>query len=668
VKEKGLTIGGYESAGLADLVAAWILEMTEELFDSSIYNGIYRDDGINITEGEMTLEEIEKWLDKFQGEVNKLTESTHLQFTLEVWNPDAPEGLRSSNDDITIHRKDFLPYLDTELFWHRSELKFRVHVKPNQQLKYLNRSSTHPSHVFKAVPTAIIKRLAQLTSLTTTNKNQTIDKLYPDHADALKIAGLNPKKYPTLIEAQEEIRKAERAKATRIVNPYDSQEEKDRKNEAAKVRKKSKDRTIWFCTAFSKFWDKPISRKISSLIKKYNLTWLRVTVSYLKYSNINQMFQSDLKRKCSLHITETDLPPRPCNCNATSKRADGKCLYNGECRQPYVVYELKDTETGKSYIGETQRYLKVRTAEHLNDVYKVIKSGRELRPDGNWYGTGGYSRADAFAKYHANRCRDLNSSSEVKAKLKETIEVKILWQGDRLKCMNSARTPHCRLCMNEKKIILSRFRHDRSNIINDRSELYGSCKCTTKFHKLNNCNDPTLRTRKTQKKSTSSSKSRQKRRTTTPSPVIMSSCETCYTPYQQTMVTIEKLPAINPKSIGRFVFKNQVVRPINIEWKELKSDEVKVPYPSLWQFEIANPHKLVMVGPPRMQLGLIDTNIHGLPNRDPIQTPSNLEIAQITEAAKRNRNPKVAETLAYINLLHPERVVQQLRKTNTVMV
>ena len=111
-----------------------------------------------------------------------------------------------------------------------------------------------------------------------------------------------------------------------------------------------------------------------------------------------------------------------------------------------------------------------------------------------------------------------------------------------------------------------------------------------------------------------------------------------------------------------------MVRPINIEWKELKSDEVKVPYPSLWQFEIANPHKLVMVGPPRMQLGLIDANIHGLPNRDPIQTPSNLEIAQITEAAKRDRNPKVAETLAYINLLHPDRVVQQLRKTNTVMV
>ena len=398
VKEKRLTIGGYESAGLADLVAAWILEMTEELFDSSIYNGIYRDDGIDITKEEMTLEEIEEWQDKFQGEVNKLTESTYLQFTLKIWNPDAPEGIISSNDDITIHRKEFLPYLDTELFWHRSGLKFRVHVKPNQQLKYLNLSSTHPFHVFKAVPNTIIKRLAQLTSLTTTNKNQTIDKLYPDHADALKTAGLNPKRYPTLIVAQEEIRKAERANATRTVNPYDSQEEKDKKNGAARLKKRLKERTVWFCTAYSKFWDKPISRKIHSLIKKYNLTWLRVTVSYHKYPNLNQMFQSDLKRKCSLYITDDDLPPQPCNCNITSRKADGKCIYNGECRQPYVVYELKDKETGKSYIGETQRYLKTRTAEHLNNVYKVIKSGRELRPDGSWYGTGGYTRADAFAK------------------------------------------------------------------------------------------------------------------------------------------------------------------------------------------------------------------------------------------------------------------------------
>ena len=130
--------------------------------------------------------------------------------------------------------------MDTELFWHKNELKFKVHVKPNQQLKYLNRSSTHLVHVFNAVPNAIIKRIAQLTSITATNRNQPIDELYPDHAKALKITGLNPRKYPMLREAYEEIRKAERAKATRIVNPYNSQEVIKKKTKQVRIQNKGK--------------------------------------------------------------------------------------------------------------------------------------------------------------------------------------------------------------------------------------------------------------------------------------------------------------------------------------------------------------------------------------------------------------------------------------------
>ena len=46
VDEKGLTIGGYESAFFADLVAAWLLENTVELMLETEFNGIYRDDGL----------------------------------------------------------------------------------------------------------------------------------------------------------------------------------------------------------------------------------------------------------------------------------------------------------------------------------------------------------------------------------------------------------------------------------------------------------------------------------------------------------------------------------------------------------------------------------------------------------------------------------------------
>jgi len=46
VEDKRLLIGGYESAWLADLVAAFVLEHTTEAFKNSTYHGIYRDDGL----------------------------------------------------------------------------------------------------------------------------------------------------------------------------------------------------------------------------------------------------------------------------------------------------------------------------------------------------------------------------------------------------------------------------------------------------------------------------------------------------------------------------------------------------------------------------------------------------------------------------------------------
>ena len=47
-------------------------------------------------------------------------------------------------------------------------------------------------------------------------------------------------------------------------------------------------------------------------------------------------------------------------------------------------------------IGKTQRYFKTRTMEHVQDVWKVMKSGSAKFGE-NWYGSGGYSGADVFA-------------------------------------------------------------------------------------------------------------------------------------------------------------------------------------------------------------------------------------------------------------------------------
>ena len=122
VDEKGLTIGGYESAWLADLVAAYILENSRSHFRNCIFDGTYRDDGLRITDGTETTDETCDWLSSFQSHVNNLLNSDKLQFTVEIWNPDAPTSEKPKNPKVKINRQSYFPYLDVEMFWYKSDL------------------------------------------------------------------------------------------------------------------------------------------------------------------------------------------------------------------------------------------------------------------------------------------------------------------------------------------------------------------------------------------------------------------------------------------------------------------------------------------------------------------------------------------------------------------
>ena len=206
VDEKGLTIGGYESAFFADLVAAWLLENTVELMLETEFNGIYRDDGLLVFDKKKSTEEVVTWLRNFQSEVNDLCGSEHLQFTVDIWNPEAPADEKPSYEKVTIHRGHQFPYLDIELYWRELELKFQVHMKANQELKYLNEGSAHTNATFKSIPSGVLRRLSVLTSVTPETENTPLNKLYPHHARALEGAGLpTPKIYPTLLESLQAI-------------------------------------------------------------------------------------------------------------------------------------------------------------------------------------------------------------------------------------------------------------------------------------------------------------------------------------------------------------------------------------------------------------------------------------------------------------------------------
>ena len=201
-EKRGLTIGGYESAWLADLVAAYLLEMTKEKFDNFVYHGIYRNDGFMVLKGTRMEREMNDWLEDFQEKINKMTESTCLQFTAEVWGIEKDPEVK--NNRLEVVNEKVFPYLDMEMRWNeKEELRFQVHMKPNQKLKYLNNDSTHTQVTFKAILNGVLGRLNKLTSRTKELENVPIDKIYPHHAKALQIAGIAPKTFPTFRELDE---------------------------------------------------------------------------------------------------------------------------------------------------------------------------------------------------------------------------------------------------------------------------------------------------------------------------------------------------------------------------------------------------------------------------------------------------------------------------------
>ena len=144
------------------------------------------------------------WLKMFQAEVDKLVGSNYLKFTAKVWGEDKCDG--SIQEAVMVRGEDSFSFLDMEMFWSkRGELQFRVHLKVNQQLKYLNRGSTHTKACFQAIPSGVLRCLATLTTETEESKFKQMNELHPSHAEALKVAELAPEVFPTLDKILENV-------------------------------------------------------------------------------------------------------------------------------------------------------------------------------------------------------------------------------------------------------------------------------------------------------------------------------------------------------------------------------------------------------------------------------------------------------------------------------
>jgi hypothetical protein len=199
---RGLTIGGFESAFLANLEATYIFDKLKHLLERHVhFIGTYRNDEIVVFCGQRSDAWLLNWLSTFQREVDRLLGTLDIQFTMEVWRPgcESPGPLAGSSvtvedigtfDRVTIFGKQSFPYLDIHLSWNEyDKLTFGVHCKPGELVKYLNTNSHHHRHHKAAVLKGVELRLALLTTMTPENAHMSMSDIYPDKHEALSIAG-----------------------------------------------------------------------------------------------------------------------------------------------------------------------------------------------------------------------------------------------------------------------------------------------------------------------------------------------------------------------------------------------------------------------------------------------------------------------------------------------
>jgi hypothetical protein len=102
---RGLTIGGFKSAFLANLEATYIFKKLHHLLEQhDRFIGTYCDNKIIMFRGNKLNKWLQNWLAIFQKEVNQLLGTVDIQFTMEIWHPGSDLGplLNSSVSVVVI--------------------------------------------------------------------------------------------------------------------------------------------------------------------------------------------------------------------------------------------------------------------------------------------------------------------------------------------------------------------------------------------------------------------------------------------------------------------------------------------------------------------------------------------------------------------------------------
>ena len=222
---------------------------------------------------------------------------------------------------------------------------------------------------------------------------------------------------------------------------------------------------VYFCVGYCKTWETQIHKIIKKLRNKHDLKWLRVSMSYHRFTNLREILQGDLSGKITRGVESLDLKNRKCNCTGNK----GQCNYDEICRNRIVVYRAKCLITSKYYVGNTQQFIKNRFSGHFDDVQRLHTKN---------------IKSDSYAKHFA--CQLQNFEKLPPKFQRKHISLEILWQGNPISAVKTFKTPHCVLCNRERLEILKMSKKTPHLLINSCNEIFGGCRHNPLFHRYGN--------------------------------------------------------------------------------------------------------------------------------------------------------------------------------------
>ena len=89
--------------------------------------------------------------------------------------------------------------------------------------------------------------------------------------------------------------------------------------------------------------------------------------------------------------------------------------------------------------------------------------------------------SDSYAKHFAKLCPEKPATVK---HIRSLMKVEVLWEGNPLSVNKTFGKLECLLCMKERILILQQHYTDKSRLINESNEFYGSCRHRAKFHRL----------------------------------------------------------------------------------------------------------------------------------------------------------------------------------------